>query len=37
MTPLVEFIAVTCTPFLIGILVGYGLRSYVSLARRLKA
>jgi hypothetical protein len=36
MTP-VEFIAITCTPFLIGVIVGYGLRSYVSLARRLRA
>jgi hypothetical protein len=37
MTPLVEIIAVTGTPFLIGVAVGYGLRSYVSLARRSRA
>jgi len=37
MTPLVELIAITCTPFLMGVVVGYGLRSYVSLARRSRA
>jgi hypothetical protein len=35
MKPLVELIALSGTPFLVGILVGYSLRSYVSLKRRL--
>jgi hypothetical protein len=36
MTPLVELIAITCTPFLIGVVVGYSLRSYVSMTHRLR-
>jgi hypothetical protein len=34
MNPLVEFIFLTGTPFLIGPLTGYSLRSYVSVLRR---
>jgi hypothetical protein len=36
MTPLAELIAITGMPFLIGVAVGYGLRSYVSMTRRLR-
>jgi hypothetical protein len=36
MTPLTELILLTGIPFIIGIGVGYGLRSYISLMRRSK-
>jgi len=32
---LIELIALTGSPFVVGILVGYSLRSYVSINRRL--
>jgi hypothetical protein len=37
MNPLVEFIVLTGTPFLIGLLIGYSLRSYISVMRRSRA
>jgi hypothetical protein len=37
MTPLMETITVTGRPFLIGVVVGYGLRSYVSLASSIES
>src|SRR6185437_14879665 len=33
--PLIELVALTGSPFIVGILVGYSLRSYVSIKRRL--
>ena len=34
MTPLMEIAVVTFTPLIIGIIIGYSLRSYVSMIRR---
>lgn len=33
MNPLMQFLILTGVPFTFGLLIGYGLRSYVSLAR----
>jgi hypothetical protein len=36
MNPLMQLLALTGVPFVIGILVGFGLRAYISLVRRAK-
>jgi hypothetical protein len=36
MSPILELMALTGLPFLIGIVIGYGVRSYVSMVRRSK-
>ena len=36
MTPLTELIALITAPFFLGMMVGYSMRSYVSMARRSK-
>ena len=36
MTPLMQLVALTTSPFVVGMAVGYSLRSYVSMVRRSK-
>lgn len=37
MNPLIQFLILTGVPFMFGLLIGYGLRAYVSLVRRQRA
>jgi hypothetical protein len=37
MVPLIELAAVSGIPFIFGIMIGYGLRSYISQRRRLRS
>jgi len=36
MSPLMQLLALIGVPFMVGILVGFGLRSYISLMQRAK-